>query len=235
MATSGSSEPERASSHEARAARLSYLMLALAGAGAVACSHPADATIITCGNPQLGGCVGYGGDLAIEPDTPVVEQGTQALVDVGFAQVTSYVGSYDITVDWDPTLLSFAGISYYNYLDGPDNSFQNALPGTGMLEVQEFSYGDLANQTGYGPVPLFQITFDTIGAGISPLTIDPTANGGPLIGNELGVSYTDFVTINSSLQITASPTVPEPGGFWLLATGLLALAGAHSVRWRIRG
>jgi hypothetical protein len=235
MAAPGCPGPERASTHEARAARLSYLMLAIAGAGAVACSHPAEATIITCGNPQLGGCVGYGGDLAIEPDTPTVQQGTQALADVGFAQVTSYVRSYDITIDWDPSLISFAGVSFYNYLDGPDNSIQSFTPGTGTLEVAETSLGDLANQSGYGPLPLFQVTFGTIGAGISPLTIDPAANGGPLIGDEFGVSYTDFVTSNGSLQITPAPSVPEPGGSWLLATGLLALAGAFRGRWRIRG
>ena len=237
MPSSGPSGPERAPTHEARAARLSYLLVALAGAGAVAYNHPAEATIITCGNPGLGGCFGYGGDLAIVPDTPSVQQGTQALVDVGFAQVTSLVRSYDITIDWDPTLLSFSGLSFYNYLDGPDFSIQNpnpGKPGTGTLEVAEFSEGNLANQTGFGPLPLFQITFDTIGAGISPLTIDPTAT---VISNPFGVNYTDFVTIDNSLQITPAPvsSVPEPGGLWLLASGLLALAGASRVRWRIRG
>jgi len=233
MATSGSPGPVHASSREARAARLSYLMLALASA--VACSHPAEATIITCGNPELGGCIGYGGDLAIEPDTPILEQGTQALADVGFAQATSFVGSYDITIDWDPSLLSFAGVSFYNYLDGPDNSLQSFTAGAGTLEVAELSFGGLANQTGFGPVPLFQITFDTIGAGTSALTIDPVANGGPLIGNENGVSYTDFVTTDGSQQITPAPSVPEPDGSLLLATGLLALAGSCRLRWRIRG
>ena len=64
MASPGPLGPVRACAHEARAARLSYLLAALAGAGAVACNHPAEATIITCGNPDLGGCGGYGGDLA---------------------------------------------------------------------------------------------------------------------------------------------------------------------------
>jgi cohesin domain-containing protein len=226
MAASGSPGPERASTHEARAARLSYLLLALAGAGAVAYNHPANATII-----------GYGGDLTVEPATPTVEEGTQAVADVGFSQVTSYVGSYDITIDWDPTLLSFSSVSFDQYLDGPDESVQSFTPGTGNLEVAEVSFGDLANQTGFGALPLFAITFDTIGAGISPLTIDPVANGGPLIGDAIGDSYTNFVTTNSSLLITAPPPppVPEPDGSWLLATGLLALAGASRVRWRIRG
>lgn len=236
MAESGTPGPERASSHEARAARLSYLLLALAGAGATAYNHPAAAEVITCESPGLGGCPGYGGDLAILPDTPSVQQGTQALADVGFAQVTSLVGSYDITIDWDPTLLSFAGVSFYDYLDGPDNSIQSFTPGTGTLEVSETSLLDLANQTGFGPLPLFQIAFDTIGAGTSALTIDPTANGGPQIGDYYGLAYTNFATINSSLQITPAPSsVPEPGGSWLFAAGLLALAGAFRGRWRIRG
>lgn len=224
MAPSGSPGPERASTHEARAARLSYLLLALAGAGAVAYNHPADATII-----------GYGGDLTIEPTTPAVQEGTQAVADVGFSQVTSYVGAYDITIDWDPTLLSFSSVSFDQYLDGPAESIQDFTSGTGTLEVGEFSFGDLSNQTGFGALPLFAITFDTIGAGISPLTIDTVANGGPVISDAIGDAYTNFSITDSSLQITAPPTVPEPDSSWLLATGLLALAGASRVRWRIRG
>ena len=165
--------------------------------------------------------IGYGGVLAIQPEAPSVAVGTEALVDVGFTDVTSLVGSYDLTVDWDPTLLALSNVTFGTYLDGPDNSIQQFTSGSGTVEVAEVSLGDLSNQTGFGSLPLFTFAFNTLAAGVSPLTFDLTANGGPIIGDELGASYTNFSLVDSSLQLTspAPVPVPEPDTTLLLASG----------------
>jgi hypothetical protein len=194
------------SDSDSRAAKLSLLLLALAGAGAA--SQTAQATI-----------VGYGGVLAIQPEQSSVAVGTEALVDVGFTDVTSLVGSYDLTIDWDPTLLSFSNVTFGTNLDGPDNSIQDFTSGSGTVEVAEVSLGDLSNQTGFGSLPLFTLAFNTLAAGVSSLTFDLTANGGPIIGDELGASYTNFSLVDSSLQVTAPAPVPVPDTTVLLASG----------------
>lgn len=215
---------------DARARRLSLLLATLAGAGAITHTPMADATAcIECG---------YGGDLVINPVEPSVEQGTQALVDVGFTNLFSnLIGSYDLTITWDPTLLSFAGVSYTNNLDGPADSIQGYTSSTGSLEVYEVSLGSLSNQTGFGALSLFEMTFDTLATGVSPLSFDLTANGGLTVGDEVGASYTNFVTIDSSLEITPAPqpppvSVPEPNSFALFCAGGFMLA--LQATWRVR-
>jgi Cohesin domain len=163
--------------------------------------------------------VGYGGGLAIQPEASSVAVGTAALVDVGFTDVSSLVGSYDLTIDWDPTLLALSNVTFGTNLDGPDNSIQEFTSGAGTVEVAEVSLGDLSNQTGFGSLPLFTLAFNTLAAGVSPLTFDLTANGGPIIGDESGASYTNFSLVNSSVQLTSSVPVPEPDTTLLLASG----------------
>jgi len=213
------------STRDARAAKLSALLLALAGVGGEAA--PAHASLI-----------GYGGSLAITPHQASVQQGLQTVVDVGFTDVTSLVGSYDLTIDFDPTLLSFAGITFSPFLDGPDNSIQGFTPAPGSLEAFEVSLGSLSTQTGFGSLPLFELTFDTLAAGTSPLTFDTVANAGVTVGDDIGNPYTNFTITNSSIDITAPPPppdqVPEPNVLALLAAACLALVGRRVLKPRER-
>jgi Cohesin domain len=185
---------------EQRAASLSLMLLA-----AVAGTHATSADA----------SVPYGGpaSLTITPEQPSVQQGTQVVADVGFSGLQQQlIGSYDLTVTWDPTLLSFSSVSYGAFLDGPDLSAQFFTPASGALEVAEISFGPLANQNGFGSVPLFDITFNSLAAGTSPLTFDKVANGGLIVGDENGGSFTNFLSFDSSVDITAAPGGGGGGG-----------------------
>jgi cohesin domain-containing protein len=217
--------PKRQSLKEQRAASLSLMLLA-----AVAGTHAstADATIA------------YGGParLTITPGQPSVQAGTNLVADVAFSGLQDQrIGSYDLTVTWNPALLSFSSLSYGAFLDGPGNSFQGFNPSTGSLEVSEFSFGSLANQNGFGTVPLFDVTFNSIAAGTSPLAFDAVSNGGLSVGDENGGSFTNFLSFDSSVNITAVPTqmsAPEidpasaASALTLFVGGLLVLSGRRS-------
>jgi hypothetical protein len=185
--------PKTQSLKEQRAASLSLMLLA-----AVAGTHAstADATIA------------YGGpaSLTITPEQPSVQVGTDVVADVAFSGLQDQlIGSYDLTVTWNPALLSFSSVTYGAYLDGPDNSFQDFNSSTGSLEVAEISFGSLANQSGFGTVPLFDVTFNTIAPGTSPVAFDTVSNGGLTVGDENGNSFTDFLSIDSSVDVTPAP------------------------------
>jgi hypothetical protein len=107
-----------------------------------------------------------------------------------------------LTITWNPSLLSFSSLSFGSFLDAP-NSIQDFNAAAGSLEVAEVSLGSLANQSGFGSVPLFDVTFDSLAAGTSPLAFDTAANGGITIGDEIGNAFTNFVTLASSVDITA--------------------------------
>jgi hypothetical protein len=187
-------------SKDQRAARLSMLLLAMVGVGTQIAHAEAP--------------ISYGGpaDLSIAPEVPSVQLGTEVTADVGFTGLQqSLIGGYDLTIDYDPTLLAVNSVTFGTYLDGPDNSFQVVSSNPGSLEVYEVALPEaLPEQSGYGAVPLFDITFDTLSAGTSALTFDPVANAGELISDQNGNQFTNFVTYDSSVSITAPTTVQAP-------------------------
>lgn len=180
-----------------RSAKLSALLLTVAGAGA---AHATD--------------VGYGGSaqLAIVPEETSVQVGNTITADVSLSGLTNQlIGAYDLTIDFDPAILSISGVSFGPYLDGPLNSLQGTNTSvSSQLEVYEVSLGNLANQTGYGPVPFFSVTFNSLSAGTSALTFDPVANAGTLLSDQNGNAFTNFTVVNSSVTVTPAPAAaPE--------------------------
>jgi hypothetical protein len=215
---------------EQRAASLSLMLLAMVGA---TYASSAEATIV------------YGGPakLTITPEQPSVEAGTPLTADVGFSGLQQQlIGSYDLTIAWNPSLLSFSSHSFGSFLDAP-NSIQDFNASAGSLEVVEVSLGSLANQSGFGSLPLFDITLDSLAAGTSPLTFDRAANGGLTVGDEIGNAFTNFLSIDSSVDITAragtgtgTMTAPEMdvasagSALTLFVGGVLVLSSRRSIR-----
>jgi cohesin domain-containing protein len=218
---------------EQRAASLSLMLLAMVGA---TYASSAEATIV------------YGGPatLTITPEQASVQVGTPLTADVGFSGLQQQlIGSYDLTLTWNPALLSFSSVSFGSFLDAP-NSLQDFNATAGSLEVGETSLGSLANQSGFGSIPLFDVTFDSLAAGTSPLAFNTVANGdlsGLTVGDDIGNTFTNFVTVDSSVVITApagSGTGPmmapemdvasAGSALTLFVGGVLVLSGRRSIR-----
>jgi hypothetical protein len=217
--------PQETGARSERAAKLSALLLALAGTGAM--------------NAAQGEDIGYGGpaELSIVPEETSVQVGNTITADVTLSGLSNQlIGSYDLTIDFNPSVLSMASVSFGPYLDGPDSSIQTVnlqSSDPSQLEVAEVSFGDLANQSGFGTVPFFSITFDTLAAGTSGLTFDPTAYAGTLLSDENGNPFTNFVVVGSSVTVTSPVITGAPeldgagasGALTVLAAAFLIIAG----------
>jgi len=228
-APGGALSAKKQSLKEQRAASLSLMLLAMVGA-----TYATSAEAIEYGGPAA---------LTITPEQPSVEAGTPLTADVGFLGLQQQlIGSYDLTIAWNPSLLSFSSLNFGSFLDAP-NSFQVFNASAGSLEVVEISLGSLANQSGFGSLPLFDITFDSLAAGTSPLTFDRVANGGPSVGDEIGNAFTNFFSFDSSVDITAragtgtgTMTAPEMdvasagSALTLFVGGVLVLSSRRSTR-----
>jgi hypothetical protein len=212
-----------------RAASLSLMLLAMVGGATYASSAQAE--------------IGYGGPtnfLTITPEESSVQEGSPVVADVAFSGLQDQlIGSYDMTIAWNPTLLSFDSINYGVFLDAPD-SIQGFFPATGSLEVFEVSLGSLSNQSGFGTIPLFSVTFDSIGTGTSPLSFDTSANGGITIVDQTVNAFTNFFTVDSSVDINGAasppPTMEAPemdvtsagSALTLLVGGILVLSSRRT-------
>jgi hypothetical protein len=232
-APGGALSAKKQSLKEQRAASLSLMLLAMVGA-----TYATSAEAIEYGGgPAI---------LAITPEQPSVQAGTPFTADVGFSGLQQQlIGSYDLTITWNPSLLSFSSLSFGSFLDAP-NSLQDFNASAGSLEVGETSLGFLANQSGFGSLPLFNVTFDSLAAGTSPLAFNTVPNGalsGLTVADEIGNAFTNFFSFDSSVDITAragtgtgTMTAPEMdvasagSALTLFVGGVLVLSSRRSTR-----
>jgi len=148
-----------------------------------------------------------------------VEAGNAASVEVWVNGLSDeYVGSYDLTIDFDPLLVSFLSADFGTALDGPSDSLQFVTPGAGDVNLFEVSLSGLFNQDGFTAFRLFTLNLDTLSAGVAAF-----AFSGSLVSDALGgeLSVTDL--IGTSLTITGRTSVPEPGTLALLGLGFAGL------------
>lgn len=125
------------------------------------------------------------------------------------------LGAYDISLSFDPSLLSFEVATFGSQLDIHGlGDVQTVTPSTGSVEIFEvslYSANDLT-MLQKSSFTLGNIWFQTLAAGTSALTLSVNAladaNGNSLVAN----------TENGSINISS---VPEPDGVQLIATGLL--------------
>jgi len=153
-----------------------------------------------------------------------VEVGDVASVEVWVNGLANeFVGSYDLTINFDALLVSFLGADFGTGLDGPADSLQLLTPGAGDVNLYEVSFSGLSNQDGVTAFRLFTLNFDTLAVGIADFSF-----GFALVGDELGAELALSDLVGTSLTITeAEPpggSVPEPAGVALFGLGIAALA-----------
>ena len=148
---------------------------------------------------------------------------------------TPSLGTFDLNLAFDPTLLSFSSVVFGDPLLGDQldptglgNTLNFATQGLGTIELFDLSL-DSPNQLNtlqYGAFILASVSFNTIGAGTS--TVDLTINSlGDADGNALAAGLQ-----GGDVTVTNISAAPEPRSFVLLAMGLIVLATSQRRRRR---
>ena len=176
--------------------------------------------------------------LSFNPVVSSVETTDTFDVDVMISDLNTnpleYVGVYDITVNYDSSILGLAGVTYDNYLDdGWMPSLQDdSLSVPGAANVAESSFldaglGDFVNQAAAnGAFRLFTLTFDALAEGSSALTVDVSSYLGDDLGDAMAYQAEQGL-VNVSKKVNPQSGVPEPGMFALFGIGLLGFVAAR--------
>lgn len=143
-----------------------------------------------------------------------------------------WIGAYDLSLGWDPMLLSLSSVGFGSFLDGPADSIAGYDAGAGFLSIFEVSLGFLANQNGFDGFSLFSLTFAPLGSGVASVVFVPT--GFQVLSNELGEAYSDFGRVGIEVPVSPPVSVPEPSSLALLLAGVVAVFGSRWSRGRQR-
>jgi len=167
--------------------------------------------------------------VSVNPSAQTVSLGSSVSVDINIDGLgdgaAPSLGTYDIDLGFDATLLSFANIQFGTQLDVLGlGSIQSFSPSAGAVNLFELSL-DLASDLDALQAKAFTLatlTFDTLAVGQSLLSINLNALG-DAVGDPL-----EAVTADGSIGIA---TIPEPSSALLMMIGFAAL-GATAARTR---
>jgi hypothetical protein len=154
---------------------------------------------------------------------------TTVAVDILVSGLTEEIGGYDFTLEWDDTILSFAGGDA-----DPDNNFTgfSLIPDIGSDYLSIFIAGDPANNNDgtTDPLRIATLSWDAIGIGNTPLHFSYAAlSNADGTADIAGVKSQDGLVcvVRQGDQGPTAPvlndpncTVPEPTMLSLLAAGL---------------
>jgi hypothetical protein len=149
--------------------------------------------------------------------------------------VAPSLGAFDVTITFDPAVLSFDSASFGALL-GPVTIGSNAdvIAGAGSVNVAEFAQGSVsaADLNALQNVASFSIA----SLSFTPLDVATTAIAisSASLGNAAGFPLAVSLPL-ASIEVTTTPgsAVPEPGAFLLYAMGMLVVG--HSLGARRAG
>jgi hypothetical protein len=165
--------------------------------------------------------------VTVEPVTQNVTLGNQAIVGVmiyGYAPgnpVNLAIGSYNFNINYDPAILGFNSLVFGTSLGGPTDSITTSnIIVNGVLNISEassLSASELyALQGQQWPDDTFiaaTLTFDTLGTGLSPVSVDIN-----FLLTEGSGSFDNYYSDPGSVNVNNS--VPEPSTLLLLGAGI---------------
>lgn len=162
--------------------------------------------------------------ISIDPSSQSTTVGSTVSATVRIADLTTgtapSLGGYDLNLSFDPTVLSFSGLTYGSGLDvlGLGSIRVSDTGAAGLLNVVEISLDEASDidalQTdAFG---LFTVTFHALAAGTSGLNLQINS-----LADAAGLGLS-AATVNGSIGVAP---VPLPAAAWLLFSGLAGLAG----------
>jgi hypothetical protein len=178
----------------------------------------------------LGGCPAVFAStitVSVFPSSQAVTLGS--LVNVALevaglgAQAAPSLGTFDLNLDFDPTILSFNSTVFGDPILGDQldptglgNTINFSSPGSGTVELFDLSLDTASQLNGLQPAAfiLGSLAFDTIGAGTSPLNVTINAMG-DADGNSLSAGIQD-----GSLGVNSAP---EPRPVLLVAVAVIVI------------
>ena len=175
------------------------------------------------------------------PNAQTVELGNQVSADVFVTPgISDIISEFDMIVDWDDSLLSFAGIEFGTALGDPGffEAFTDfADLGGGRLNVAELSLlFDFTGLQDGAPFTLFTLTFDTIGIGTSALGLTGNIAGQPSPFNYLGDFFgnpLEAIPGTGAVTVIDPVAVPEPATWLLFLAGMLAVVASRRERFDV--
>lgn len=172
--------------------------------------------------------------LFIDPNSQSVVSGSTVSVDVNVGVLgDTQVGAYDFILSYDPSLLTFASLSFGSYLgyDG-DPTWEGISYGhasdPGALNVWEVSQLlDLSGQP-TDTFKLFSVMFNTKSSGTASLSLSGNILGYDELDNFLGDADGNPISLASidraSIDIQPNPNnIPEPSSLLLMGLGFAFL------------
>jgi hypothetical protein len=166
--------------------------------------------------------------IGFNPSSQLVGIGSTAMVDLVISGLgdgaAPSLGTFDLDVGFDPSILSFSSATYGNQLDLfglGDIQFLTIGVGTVNLFELSLDFADDLDNLQTNSFFLATLSFNTIASGNSELNITVNALGdsnGNQLQNELLVGNVDVQSVNQ---------VPVPPAFLLLGSGLIGLIGTR--------
>lgn len=169
--------------------------------------------------------------IHLSPSSANVVVGAVATVDLTVSGLgdgsAPSLGTFDLDIEFDPSVLSFSGATFGNQLDlFSFGSFQSITIGTGSTNLFELSF-DLSEDLDalqLGSFLLATLSFDAISSGDSGMNVIVNA-----ISDSVGAPLESSIVLGQ-FSVQDVSAVPEPASWALFGLGLLGVVALARTR-----